>query len=49
MLTFCRNICSDILDVLRCSVRETSKSGIEKKDAELVKKRWLTVESFTAL
>ena len=25
------------------------KSGVEDKDAESVKKRWLTIESFTAL
>jgi hypothetical protein len=29
--------------------RETSKSGVEKRDDESVKKRWLTVESFMAL
>ena len=33
----------------RCSARETSKSGVEKRDAESVKKRWLADESFTAL
>jgi hypothetical protein len=32
----------------RCSARETSKSRVEQQHAELVKKRWLTVESFTA-
>ena len=34
---------------LECSTRETSKSGVEKRYAGSVKKRWLTVESFTAL
>jgi hypothetical protein len=40
---------SDISDAFRCSVRATSKSRVEEQDAESVKKRWLTVESFTAL
>ena len=47
--SFTATICSDILDAFRCLAREASKSGAERKDAESVKQRWLTVESFTAL
>jgi hypothetical protein len=44
--------CSDYLqrqfDAFRSSARKASNGGVEKNDAESVKKRWLTAESFTS-
>ena len=50
MSAFHRNFFQrQLLLPLKCSARETSKSAVEKRDAESVKKRWLADESFTAL
>lgn len=40
-------MCNDIFNALDAQ-RERSKSRVEQQHADLVKKRWLTVESFTA-